>query len=338
MGSRRHPIVVIAIAFAIVPSLIELANAGHAGLRLAGWPGELLNWADPSRWDEPVLSFIFSSRWPLMMLIAGLALLTSRARWAVPVAWAYFVVMASTAIARLFLSQNNYLGGLTHLDELSIDVKLDFAAGSLTLLLTQAMDVLPAALLLIAAKAMRPAPAAVELAEPTLPSSPIGSPVLGYYQTRVESDFTRWGLRFAFGVACLATVRLLVELTPLVMRIVVPQVTWGSADLPMYLFTGPPRDVLDGLSEYALRLGWVLLLVGLWPTRRLVWSRSCVVVGCVVIGAWAVLETTAVAISPGIYFIVAGHGVFNLMSCVRIACTELAAPAMVLALLQSPLP
>src|SRR4051794_36492126 len=101
MSSRRHPIIAVAIAFAIVPAMIELANTARAILLMAGRSSGVLRWVDPSNYlDETALSSVVASRWPWMMLIVGLAMLTRQARWAVPAAWAYVVVSISTAVGR----------------------------------------------------------------------------------------------------------------------------------------------------------------------------------------------------------------------------------------------
>jgi hypothetical protein len=299
-----------------------------------------LRWFDPAP-SQTVPAMIFQSRWPLLMLIGGLAMLTPRARWAVPAAWAYVIAIAATAFAQFVLIGNALLGALSQ-DQFPLDIRIECASEFLSFLLNQAMNLLPAVLLLLSAKALRRSEMAREetpVAAAADQSSPIvlATPVLSYGHDRQPGDLTWWALRLAFAVACLACLRLLGELTPLVLSRFT-RIRAMSGTLPLALYTGRSWEMLDALSEYALRLACVLMLIGLWPTRRLVWSRPCVVLGAVAIGLWAVLETTAVAICGEPTFIVAGHPAVNVVSCVRIALTELAIPAMILALLRSPLP
>ena len=343
MHARRHPIIPVAIAFAIVPGMIELANTLRAGLLLAGQSSGALRWVDPSYYSyESTLSSILRSRWPWLMLIVGLALLTRNARWAVPAAWAYVIVSVSTAVGRYAVWGFNAYAAMfersTRLSE-----RVDIAGTLLTFVLNQAMDLLPALLLLLAAKSIRRASMPAATAPATDPAVvPIATPataVLAYRHGGEESNHSRWGLRLAFAVACVATLRLVVELVPLVVAFFMPYGSgWGWSSLPLYLFGPQLWMPIDAVSEYVLRIAWVLLLVGLWPSRRLVWSRSLVVCGCVAIALWAVLETTAVCVATSPNFIIAGHPASNVLSCIRIAMTELSIPAMILTLLYSPLP
>lgn len=342
MLSRRHPIILLAIAFAIGPALIELANACGAAIRMAGTRVQWLRWFDPALPFEAPLETFFQSRWPLLMLVTALAMLTPRVRWAVPLAWTYVIAIVSTGIARFLLSGSDLAAVFVGVNPVPLDVQVAYAGDCLTFLLTQVIDLLPAVLLLVAAKSLQRATvreaAPIDVAVAASPAVAMAAPVLAYGHDRHDSNPTRWALRLAFGVACLATVRLIAELAPLAMSFFAPVYRSSGNTLPLYLFMGEAWMVLDSLAEYLLRLGWVLLLIGLWPTRRLVWSRPCVVLGCVAICLWALLETVAVAVSGAGTFIVAGHPAVNVVSCVRVALTELAIPAMILALLRSPLP
>ena len=343
MLSRRHPIIPVAIAFAIVPGMIEFLTGVRAGLRMAfGLNGGLAWFAPQDPWaSESPLDWALQTRWPILMLIVALAMLTPRARWAMPAAWAYVTIAVATVVARFVLYGVNLIPTLYDLYGRA-DHAFARVAYCLGFCLTQAMDVLPAILLLMAVRAVRrsamPAVAPVPDGVGVAAANVIASPVLSYQQGREESNLTRWALRLAFAVACLATLRLICELASPAMAIVVPTVDRTATPIPLYLFSEYPAMRLDAMSEYALRVGWALLLVGLWPTRRLIWSRWCVVVGCVAIGLWAILESAAVAIMPDGNFTVAGHASPNIVACIRIVLAELSIPAMILVLLWRPLP
>jgi hypothetical protein len=95
---------------------------------------------------------------------------------------------------------------------------------------------------------------------------------------------------------------------------------------------------IDAMSEYALRIGWALLLIGLWPSRRLVWSRNLVNAGTIAMAAWAGFELLAVLLSADGRFTIAGHMAQGVIPTLRIEIAEMATFVMILVLLRSPLP
>lgn len=342
----RH-VAAVAIGCSAVPALLVLSDAAHAVLGLLGWSTNpvyrVLGWFPLSAiygfGDQSILNTLAMSRWPIMLLLCGLICLSPRAGGRMLLGYAYLMMVVITILIRWSLFEFRFLPWPVL--RANPELVPALSAFWLTWGLTQAVDLLIPALLLIAKKMLAPAePSAgdsASVAETAPIPTPIAAPlpvlaVLAYRPREETHGLLRRARVLCLIVAGLANLRFVGEVGAIGLYLLHGNSQFSPWTLPLEL-NGPQAWMrLDALAECLLRVAWLCFLIGVWCYRRSpATCRRWLGIGLFALIAWCAAETCSIATFPGDpNYMVAGHQANSVHESILVGSMELTLPLLML--------